>query len=187
VYVDNVYFYGAATSPTAPTTPGPLPTYPPADVISLSSRAYTNVAVDTWRTDWSQATEADTTLGGATVHKYSNLVFAGIETVAHQIDVSAMTHFRMDIWTPDPTAPPKTFRIKLVDFGANGAFGGGDDVEHEITLTSTTTPAIATGQWVTLDIPLSAFPGLVTRQHIAQLIVSGDLQTVYLDNVLFHK
>ena len=187
VYVDNVYFYNAATPPTAPTTPGPTPTYPAANVISLSSAAYTNVPVDTWRTDWSDATETDVTLGGATVHEYTNLVFAGIETVAHQIDASAMTHFRMDIWTPDPTAPPKIFKIKLVDFGANGAFGGGDDVEHEVTLTATSTPAIGTGQWMTLDIPLSAFTGLVTRQHIAQLIISGDLRTVYIDNVLFHK
>ena len=74
-----------------------------------------------------------------------------------------------------------------MDFGANGAFGGGDDVEHEITLSAATTPALATGNWVTLDIPLTAFTGLVTKGHLAQLIISGDLKTVYVDNVLLHK
>jgi hypothetical protein len=39
------------------------------------------------------------------------------------------------------------FQSKLVDFGANGAFGGGDDKEHE------TITAPAKGSWVSLDIP----------------------------------
>ena len=119
--------------------------------------------------------------------KYTTLVFAGIETVGTQINASAMTHFRMDIWTPDATAAPAVFKVKLVDFGANGAFGGGDDVEHELTFSSTSTPALATGNWVTLDIPLTAFTGLVTRGHMAQFIISGDPKTVFVDNVLFHK
>jgi hypothetical protein len=79
------------------------------------------------------------------------------------------------------------FKIKLVDFGADGAFEGGDDVEHELTLTADSTPAIATGSWVTLNIPLTEFTGLTTRGHLAQLIISGDPNTVYVDNVLFHK
>ncbi len=75
-----------------------------------------------------------------------------------------MTHFHTDVWSSDFTQ----FKIKLVDFGANGVFGGGDDVEHEITITS---PAKNT--WVSLDIPLSQFTGLTTRAHIAQLIYVG--------------
>ena len=98
-----------------------------------------------------------------------------------------MTHIHLQLWTPDATASPAVFKVKLVDFGANGAFGGGDDVEHELTFTATTTPALATGSWVTLDVPLSAFTGLTTRGHLAQLIISGDLRTVFVDNVLFHR
>jgi hypothetical protein len=74
-----------------------------------------------------------------------------------------------------------------VDFGANGTFAGGDDVEHELTFTAATTPALATGGWVTLDIPLSQFTGLTTRGHLAQLIISGDLRNLYVDNVLLHR
>ena len=31
-----------------------------------------------------------------------------------------MTHFHMNAWTPDETALPKVFKIKLVDAGADG-------------------------------------------------------------------
>jgi hypothetical protein len=119
--------------------------------------------------------------------KYTNLVFAGIEFTSAPINASTMTHFHMDVWTPDATDPPAAFRIKLVDFGADGAFGGGDDVEHEITLNSGTTPALVSGQWSRLEIPLSAFTGLTTREHLAQLILSGDPNTVYVDNVYFFR
>ena len=114
-------------------------------------------------------------------------MFAGIEFTSTRFNATAMTHFSMDVWTPDATAAPAAFRIKLVDFGANGAFGGGDDVEHELTLTGSSTPALATGSWVTLDIPLTRFAGLVTKGNLAQLIISGDPKTVFVDNVLLHR
>jgi len=179
VYVDNVYFY--AELPTAPTSAAPTPTLNAANVISMFSDAYTDVPVDTWRTDWSNATLEDITVASDAVKKYSALSFVGVETVANQIDATSMTHFHTDIWTADAT----TFRIKLVDFGADGAFGGGDDVEHEISITSP-----AQGEWVSLDIPLTDFTGLTTRANIAQLIYSGDPSgaiTVYVDNVYFHN
>ena len=188
VYLDNLYFYRAeVVAPTAPTTAAPTPTYAAGDAISLFSNAYTNVTVDIWSASWDQADVADVQVAGNDTKHYTNLVFAGIEFTGAPIDASAMTHFRMDIWTPDATAAPAIFKVKLVDFGAGGAFGGGDDVEHELTFTAATTPALATGGWVTLDIPFSAFTGLTTRAHLAQLIISGDLRTIYVDNVLFHR
>jgi hypothetical protein len=186
VFLDNVYFYKAA-APQAPTTAAPTPTYPSADAISLFSNAYTNVTVDTWSAGWDQADVTDQTIAGNDTKKYSNLIFAGIEFTSRRVNASAMTHFRVDLWTPDATSAPAAFKVKLVDFGANGAFGGGDDVEHELTFTAATTPALATGSWVTLDIPLTRFTGLVTKGNLAQLIISGDLKTVFVDNVLFHK
>ena len=107
--------------------------------------------------------------------------FVGIEATSTPINATAMTHFHTDVWSSDFTQ----FKIKLVDFGANGAFGGGDDVEHEITI-----PSPAKGSWVSLDIPLSSFTGLTTRAHIAQLIYVGapsGNNTVYIDNVYFHN
>jgi len=87
----------------------------------------------------------------------------------------------------DATGAPAVFKVKLVDFGADGGFGGGDDVEHELTLSAATSPALATGSWVRLDLPLASFTNLTTRGHLAQLIISGSLGTVFVDNVLLHR
>ncbi|MDT8324736.1 MAG: hypothetical protein RRA94_11520, partial [Bacteroidota bacterium] len=186
VFIDNVFFYAAVTA-TEPDAAAPTPTVPSEEVISLFSNAYTDVTVDTWSTDWDNADVEDVLIGGDDSKKYSNLVFAGIEFTSQTVDASTMTHFHMDLWTPDPTDAPVAFRIKLVDFGADGAFGGDDDVEHEITLTSASAPALATGSWVGIDVPLALFSGLTTKAHLAQLILSGDLRTVYLDNVYFYR
>ncbi len=188
VYLDNVYFHGTvATVPTEPTEPAPAPTLPADRVISLFSNAYADVPVDTWRTPWSDAALEEVQVAGDDVKKYTSLNFVGIETLGAPLDVGSMTHFHLDVWTPDPTDGGAVFRVKLVDLGENGVFGGGDDVEHEVTLTATSTPAIGTGAWFSLDIPLADFTGLVTRGAIGQLILSGTPNTVYVDNVYFRN
>ncbi|MBK8828461.1 MAG: hypothetical protein IPO26_17700 [Saprospiraceae bacterium] len=162
-----------------PSTAAPTPTRGGADVVSMFSNAYTNVAVDTWRTDWSVAVLEDIQIEGNDTKKYSNLDFVGVETVTKQIDITAMNHFHIDMWTPNMT----TFRVKLVDFGADAAFGGGDDTEHEVIFDN-----VVANQWNSLDIPLTQFANLMGKQHIAQLIFSGlpaGGGTVYVDNVFF--
>jgi hypothetical protein len=173
---------GRYPPPPAPATP---PTAAAADVIALFSDAYTPVTVDTWRTDWSDATLADFDIGTDHVKKYSNLAYAGVEFFrTAPVDATAMTHFHLDVWIPDVT----TFRVKLVDFGADGAFGGGDDVEHELAFDGASTPAMIAGAWVGLDIPLATFANLTTRAHLSQLIVSSSSRaTAYVDNVYFHR
>lgn len=179
-YWDNISF-SSGTPPVivAPETASPLPSLEASKVISLFSRAYTNVGVDTWRTEWSNASFSEFQVAGNTVKKYSDLVFVGIETTgANLINASEMTHFHVDVWTPDMS----TFRVKLVDFGADGAWSGGDDVEQELSFT----PALSS--WVSIDIPLEDFTGLTTKEHIAQLIFSGaPAGTVYLDNIYFYN
>jgi hypothetical protein len=126
----------------------------------------------------------DFVIGADSTKKYTNLVFAGIEFATTTLDASAMTHFHIDVWTPDETASPGIFKVKLVDFGADGGYGGGDDVEYELSFDETT---MNTGSWVSLDIPLDDFTGLITRAHLAQLFISGDPNTVFVDNVYFFK
>ena len=169
--------------------PAPIPTVPAANVISMFSNAYTNVPIDTWATGWlySTAILQEIQINGDDVKLYTDLNFNGIEFSSQTIDATQMTRFHMDIWTPDPTALPAAFKVLLVDFGANGVFDGGDDVSHELTFRANTNPALATKQWVQLDVPLSAFTGLTTKAHLAQLVISGDLPTVYVDNVYFYS
>jgi len=166
-----------------PAGPAPTPTVSSNNVISLFSNAYTNVNVDTWNTRWlySTAENDDIQIDGDDVIRYRNLNFVGIEFTSQQINASAMNSFHIDLWTPEVTSG-KTFKIMLVDFGADGAFGGDDDSSSEVTISS---PPLTTQNWVSLNIPLSNFSGLTSRAHLAQLVLSGDLPTVYIDNVYF--
>jgi len=184
VYLDNVFF-----SADAPVVAAPTPTKLAADVISLFSNAYTNRTVDTWSAVWDQADVSDVSIAGNAVKQYSNLVFAGVEFTSATINASQMTHFAFDLWTPEGTAAPAEFKVKLVDFGANNAFGGGDDKEHELVFSAATTPALASGAWTTFDVPLSAFTGLTTRANLAQMIIvsAPTSRTIFLDNIYFYK
>ncbi len=181
-YLDNVYFSQAGGG-NEPLTAAPDPTEDPADVISMYSNVYTNVPVDTWLTPWSSAQLADIQIQGNDTKLYTNLDFAGIETVTSPIDASGMDFFHIDVWSPNAT----TFRVKLVDLG-------GAPTEGEIAFN------IAQGEWVSLEIPLDDFanPALVTnpnnlltvRNSIQQLIISGlpvGAVTAYLDNVYFSQ
>ncbi len=180
-YFDNITFSATTNAPKEPTVAAPTPTALAANVISMFSNAYTNVNVTTWRTSWSAATLTDMQVAGNDVKKYSSLDFVGVETVgADLINATAMDHFNIDVWTPNAT----TFKIKLVDFGADGAYQGGDDVEHELSFTPTKEA------WNTYNIPLSDFTNLTTRGHIAQTIFVGvptGSTIVYIDNVYFSK
>jgi hypothetical protein len=181
VYFDNITF-GAGTPPPSPLTAAPTPTVPAANVISLFSDAYTNVTVNTWRTDWSNAVFAEVDIQGNKTIKYSALDVVGVETVgANQINATDMMYVHFDMWSADAT----TFRMKIVDFGADGAYGGGDDKEHEYVITD---PAKET--WNSKAILLSDLTGLTTRAHISQIIFSAlptGKNTVYLDNIFFSK
>jgi hypothetical protein len=171
--------------PLRPNSLAPVPTQDPADVISLFSNAYTNVPVDVWNTYWefSTAETEEVQVDGDDMLRYKNLNFVGIEFTSQTIDINEMTHFHMDIWTPDPTAAPAVFRVNLVDFGPNNTFDGGDDSNHELTFTS---PLLQTEQWVSIDVPLTQFAGLVRKGNLAQMVLSGDLPNVFVDNVYFY-
>jgi Bacterial Ig-like domain (group 2)/Carbohydrate binding domain (family 11) len=172
--------------PVGPTTKSPVPTRDAADVISLYSNAYTNVPVETWnaRYQFSNVDEFFIKVQGDDVIRYRNLNFVGIEFKNPTVNASGMSGFHIDIWTPDVTALPNNFKVLLTDLGANNAFGGGDDKTHEVTITS---PTLSTGNWVSIDIPFSAFTGLTTRAHLGQMVLSGTLPNLYIDNVYFYK
>lgn len=181
VFLDNVLFFDTKGLVLEPTVPAPTPTLPSADVISMFSDAYDDVPVDTWRTDWSLAELEEVEVAGNATFKYTLLNFVGVETVANQIDINEMTHFHVDIWTPDASQ----FRVKLVDFGPDGGFDGGDDTEHELSFEEP-----SQGEWISYDLPLSDFVGLTTKSNFAQLIFAAlpaGSATIFVDNVYFHK
>jgi uncharacterized protein YjdB len=171
------------TPATTPLTPAPVPNLPAANVISLFSDAYTNNPVDTFSAVWDAADVADATVAGDNVKAYTNLDFAGIEFIGTQIDATLMTHFHIDIWNANSTQ----FRINLVDFGPDGAFGGGDDRNHVLVFDATSTPPLQQQAWQSFDLPLSLFTGLTTRANMAQLVIAGSVASVFVDNIYFHN
>jgi hypothetical protein len=176
----GAYSAGSITTTFDVTPPAaPTPTVAAANVISVYSDTYTNVPVDTFLTNWSAATLTSIVIPTANnTLKYSNVNYLGIETVANQINATGMNLFHIDVFTPNMT----TFRIKLVDFGPDASFGGGDDKEHELSMTPTL------NGWNSYNLLLADFTGLTTRAHIAQIILSGNPAgsgTMYIDNIYF--
>ena len=180
-YFDNIVFGNQAPLP-APMVAAPDPTEDQDDVISMFSDVYNDVPVDTWQTGWSVGTLTDLQIATNPTKQYTGLEFVGIETTgANLLDVTAMEYFHVDVWTPNLT----TFKIKLVDFGADEAFQGGDDTEHEITYTNPNQE-----EWISYKIPLTDFTGLANRDNIAQLIFAGEPLgdgVIYIDNVYYSK
>ena len=178
-------------------TSGPAdPTESAVDVVALFSDVFSPVGDVTWSTNWDEVTgpESVSLAGGNLSLKYSNVSYIGIEP-NQTLNLSNMDTFHIDIWRSDATADLK---IKLVDFGANGVWEqGGDNVEHELVFHTENNNPIAANQWVSLDIALSQFNGLMTKEHIGQLIVSshkndgngglvGSGETLLIDNVYFY-
>ncbi len=179
-YIDNIKFSNQDGSQNlAPMVAAPTPTYPSAAVIALFSNPYNEVPVDTWQAPWSQAQVTELLIQGNDTKRYSSMNFVGIETVGPNIlDLSDMTHFRIDYWT----ANMNPFKVKLVDFGNDGQYAGGDDSESELSFQP------VSQAWNTLEIPLTQFTNLNSLSHFAQLILSGEpvgTGVVFIDNVLF--
>ena len=194
-YIDNFYFYSTGTTPppSVPTSAAPIPLTPEAAVVaSIFSDAFAPAAVDTFRTGWSAAAQSNELIAGDDTLLYSGLDFAGVEFVgANAIDATAATHIHFDVWTANATS----FGLKLVDFGADNAFDGGDDTNAQLDFDASSTPALTTGSWVSFDIALEDFAaaGLVNRAHLSQLVVVGRVDgaagvaNVYLDNIYFYE
>lgn len=167
---------------TEPTDAPPAPTADAADVISLFSDEYTDLAA-TWNPAWGQTTVVtDETIASNPVKKYSNFTFSGIEPTGGTIDATAApakTHINVDYWTSDATE----LKIKLVDYRGDGAWGG-DNIEVEIT------KPVTTGAWGVVSIALSEFTEInptMILSDIGQLVLSatGATNPVYIDNLYF--
>ena len=168
------YFYAS------PENPAPTPTE--TSVLSMYSDAYTNVEVDTWRTDWSQSTFEATKIKDNATLKYTNLGFNGIETIKNPVDASSMTTLNMDVWSPNITV----FNIKLVTFLGDGFAGPNGDSEAIIGVNLTA------NQWNKISIPLKDFTdaGLKSLTELNQFIFTCNFfgsGIVYVDNIYFSK
>jgi len=166
----------------------PTPEHAPENVISLFSDAYANVPVDYYNgywQPWQTTLSADFEVNGDHVLNYTNFNFVGIQFSSPTIDATSMTHLRVDMYIPNPINAGTVFKIQLVNFGANGAPGGGDDTAFTLTFNSA---ALVSQGWKSFDIPLASFTGLTSRAHLGQIIFEGtNLPNFYADNIYFRK
>ncbi|WP_438965187.1 Ig-like domain-containing protein [Flavobacterium sp.] len=173
----------------------PTPTLNPANVISIFSDAYNNVPVNyyngywqPWQTTVSNDFSVSNNGVVDNILNYTIFNFVGIEFSSPTVNATAMTHVHLDAFIPGPIAPGRQLRVLVVDFGADGVFGGGDDTRHSTTFTANTPTAVVSQNWISIDIPFSAMPNLASRSHLAQLILEGgDGSVIYVDNIYFHN
>lgn len=169
-------------------THAPTPTENAADVISIFSEAYPNVPVDYYNGYWApyQTTQsADFTVDNDNVLNYTNFNFVGVQFSAPTINGASMSHLHVDLFIPGAIPAGANFKIQLVDFGADAAFGGGNDSSFTITYTA---PTLVSQNWISLDIPLASFTGLASRAHLGQLIFEGaNITNFYADNIYLYN
>ncbi|MDR9417381.1 Ig-like domain-containing protein [Gracilimonas sp.] len=176
-------------------TPAPTPTIAPENVISIFSDAYENEPVDFYNgfyEPFQTTTSSDFTVNGNSVLGYENFNFVGIEFNQNvpTIDGSTMTNLSVDIYLPNNVPSGSAFAVNLRDFGADDAFGGGDDTTSRINITTGTNPALVSGQWITIDLDIS---GMSNRSNLGQIVFDTDsgpaLQgaTIYVDNIYLYR
>lgn len=178
----------------------PTPTLPAADVISIFSDAYINRPVDYFNGYWTFSTtqgQDDINIDGNNIIKYTALNFVGTEFQGSKtINASEMTHFHIDIFVEDMLQPGDFIRIQLQDLGVDNVFGGGNDRAGALVLNSTSTVPLVNGSWISVDVPLSSFPGLTSRSNLAQIVyvtegtnpnATGSIQNIFVDNIYFHR
>lgn len=190
VGIDNVSLVEVPSGPmiAAPTPPA----RPAADVVSVFSDAYSDIAVNAWGPDWGpySARINDVMIAGnatKVINMAAGQVFAGIDFAPAKFDATSFTHFHMDYYIDDPLLTGQALSIKLSNHD-----GAGETSAIE------TLPTPEAGHWVQLDVPLDDFTaasanGLLDRNAIAQIVPTAarsDNNTpvnIYVDNIYFYK
>lgn len=153
-----------------PTVAAPTPpSRPAADVISVFSGAYADLAGTDFNPNWGQSTQvSEVEIAGNPTKKYANFNYQGTQFAAG-IDASQMLFLHIDIWTPNcdtvkifPIVPGQPEQAVKIAPAANG--------------------------WVSTDINLAQYT--IPLNNIIQFKMESfpfGGPTVYWDNLYFHK
>ncbi len=171
IYFDNITFHPLDDDPPVDGPDVAAPTPPaldPDDVISIFSDAFANVDGTDFNPDWGQSTQVSIIdIEGSSTLKYANFNYQGTQ-FANALDVSEMGYLHLDMWTADATS----VNVFCISPGP---------VETAFSL------PITPNQWVSYDIPLSAFAPVDLTEVIQFKFDGGDgTQTIYLDNLYFY-
>ena len=169
-YIDNIAFSTpvAVEEVSSPAAAPTAPSLDAADVMSVFSDSYTDVAGTDFNPNWGQSTQVSTEdLGGNLVLKYASLNYQGT-AFASALDVSGYTSIHLDYWTSDSTA----LNFFLISSGEGKEKAKALDVS-------------SLGEWKSVDIALTDFSDVVDLADVIQFKVDGN-GTVFFDNIYFH-
>jgi hypothetical protein len=162
----------SAMAVAQPTTSATAPTEAEADVTSVFSDAYTDIAGTNFNPSWGQATVYSSfNIGTDTMLQYATLNYQGIE-LGSDVNAANRATLHMDIWS-DKAADVAIFLISR----SKG--------ERQVTV------SLAAGAWTTVDIDLT--------DYISQGLAVTDIwqfkfdetartvsPTIYVDNIYFY-
>ncbi|MDZ7613359.1 MAG: hypothetical protein U5K51_06320 [Flavobacteriaceae bacterium] len=152
-YIDDITL--SAGGATAPSSAAPTPpARDAANVISVFSNAYTNIAGVDYNPNWGQGTVTTVIdVAGNTTLKYAGLNYQGTDFSGNAQDVSEMEFLHIDYWTANSTA----LNASIISSGPS---------EKAKALTVPTN-----GNWVSIDIPLADFSPPVNLADIIRIKV----------------
>ena len=172
LYVDNIYFWGAAAAAgcgtTAPTC-APTTSVPAGAVVIYSDAA--QVAGFNPKPDWGQSppvTFSEVTVAANKSLKYGFTVpalYEGLDWAANPVNVSSKGKLHLDFWSADVSS----VKVSIISAGKENAV----------------TRAVTAGSWNSIDIDLSLYtvPDLASIIQIKLEPSTGG--TLYVDNIYF--
>jgi hypothetical protein len=175
-----------STAANTPSQAAPAPpSRQPEDVLSIFSDAYTDISLDSFSAEFDDSTVEEVMIDGNNTKKIDFTNFLGIDFSSNKQDASEMTHFHIDFWFTRPDKDGLVFNSKLVDFGG----GDSESTVLELNINDGTNPSLGSGGvWVSIDIPLDSWANRPdVRSDIAQLIITSNLGTVFVDNIYLWK
>lgn len=149
----------------APTPPGRVE----SDVISIYSGVYENLPNTDFNPNWGQSTIVSfEEIAGDSLLKYANFNYQGTQ-FENAINASEMGYLHLDLWTEDATE----INVYLISTGPA-------ETPFALNITS--------GEWVSYDIPLTAFSEVVDLSDIIQFKFDGTGGSIfYLDNIYIYR
>lgn len=170
-YFDNLkQMEGMGAGPTDPEMAAPMPDVDPAQVISVYSDAYDDLAGTDFYPNWGQSTTfEEVDLMGDKAIKYGNANYQGIQ-LGSAVDLGEYAYVHIDVWSNDYASIP--FYLISESTGENSV-----DLMLEA------------GQWNSIDVPLTAFTdqglGISDIFQFKFDVQPNDGGTFYIDNLYF--
>ncbi len=165
---------------SGPTDNAADPSQDPANVISVYSGAYDNIATN-YNPGWGQSGSVNTNYDPGTgnlVMAYTNFNYQGTDLTG--TDASSMEYLHVDIWVAAGT--DRQVKVSPINAGT-----GAGEVLVEVPMTP--------GSWNSVDLPKSAFDGM-TWDNLVQMKFDGQFNSdgsantdpydIYLDNIYFY-